>query len=87
MFRVADIRKRTAIAPKIHAVMYTWGPGHTTAEGELITVGVQPLPLHYLDATLLLPVVVEHTIDERSPLYGATRGSYVMCLLFSISML
>uniref|UniRef100_A0A383WNJ7 Inward rectifier potassium channel C-terminal domain-containing protein n=1 Tax=Tetradesmus obliquus TaxID=3088 RepID=A0A383WNJ7_TETOB len=75
MFRVADIRKRTAIAPKIHAVLYTWGPGHTTAEGELIPVGVTPLPLHYLDATLLLPVVVEHTIDERSPLYGHTSES------------
>jgi hypothetical protein len=86
MFRVADIRKRTAIAPKIHAVMYTWGHGHTTAEGELITCGVQPIPLHYLDATLLLPVVVEHTIDERSPLYGergarllATRRMYTRC--------
>ncbi|WIA36749.1 hypothetical protein OEZ86_008018 [Tetradesmus obliquus] len=75
MFRVADIRKRTAIAPKIHALLYTWGPGHTTAEGELIPVGVTPLPLHYLDATLLLPVVVEHTIDERSPLYGHTSES------------
>eukprot|EP00775_Hariotina_reticulata_P012503 gene12503-12638_t len=76
MFRVADIRKRTAIAPKIHAVMYTWGPGHTTAEGEHIPVMVQPLPLHYLDATLLLPVVVEHTIDERSPLYGADNVAH-----------
>lgn len=34
---------------------------------------VQDLPLHFLDATLLLPVVVEHTIDERSPLYGETE--------------
>eukprot|EP00882_Tetradesmus_deserticola_P015111 GHRQ01016088.1.p1 GENE.GHRQ01016088.1~~GHRQ01016088.1.p1 ORF type:complete len:387 (+),score=150.80 GHRQ01016088.1:751-1911(+) len=75
MFRVADIRKRTAIAPKIHAVMYNWGSGHTTAEGEVIAVDVQPLPLHFLDATLLLPVVVEHTIDERSPLYGHTSES------------
>jgi hypothetical protein len=31
---------------------------------------VQDLPLHFMDSTLLLPVVVEHTIDERSPLYG-----------------
>eukprot|EP00879_Flechtneria_rotunda_P009517 GHRR01009961.1.p1 GENE.GHRR01009961.1~~GHRR01009961.1.p1 ORF type:complete len:908 (+),score=299.94 GHRR01009961.1:108-2726(+) len=76
MFRVADIRKRTAIAPKIHAVLYTWGSGHTTAEGEHVPVQVQPLPLHYLDATLLLPVVVEHTIDERSPLYGHTSVSF-----------
>jgi len=27
-----------------------------------------------MDATLLLPVVVEHTIDERSPLYGEHQG-------------
>jgi hypothetical protein len=40
MFRVADIRKRTAIAPKIVAHLYTWGPGHTTAEGEHIPVQV-----------------------------------------------
>jgi Inward rectifier potassium channel C-terminal domain len=82
MFRVADIRKRTAVAPHIRAVLYTWGPGHTTAEGEHVPVLVQPLPLHYLDETLLLPVVVEHTIDERSPLYGAAVmnwQAHVLC--------
>jgi hypothetical protein len=40
---------------------------------------VQPLPLHYVDATLLLPVVAEHTIDERSPLYGAC-GAETWCI-------
>lgn len=40
MFRVADMRKRTAIAPKIIAHLYTWGPGHTTAEGEHVPVQV-----------------------------------------------
>lgn len=40
MFRVADIRKRTAIAPRILAHLYTWGPGHRTAEGEHIPVQV-----------------------------------------------
>jgi hypothetical protein len=34
------------------------------------TPQVQDLPLHFMDQTLLLPVVVEHTVDERSPLYG-----------------
>lgn len=92
MFRVADIRKRTAISPRIRALMYTWGPGHTTAEGEAVPVAVQELELRHLDATLLLPVVVEHTIDERSPLYGtaavqqsravaAQRGVLGMCVL------
>jgi hypothetical protein len=37
---------------------------------------VQALPLHFNDPTLLLPVVVEHTIDERSPLYGALGGPW-----------
>ena len=41
MFRVADLRKRTAIAPRIVAHLYTWGPGHTTAEGEDIPVQVR----------------------------------------------
>lgn len=53
--------------------MYTWGAGHTTAEGEHVPVLVQQINLHYLDATLLLPVVVEHTVDERSPLYGELK--------------
>lgn len=38
---------------------------------------VQDLPLHFLDSTLLLPVVVEHTIDERSPLYGTSGRLFV----------
>jgi len=40
MFRVADMRKRTAIGPRIVAHLYTWGTGHTTAEGEYIPVQV-----------------------------------------------
>lgn len=35
----------------------------------------QELPLSYRDPSLLMPVVVEHTIDERSPLYGHTHDS------------
>jgi hypothetical protein len=41
MFRVADIRKRTAISPKILAHLYTWGAGHRTAEGEYVPVQVR----------------------------------------------
>jgi hypothetical protein len=40
---------------------------------------VQDLPLHFQDETLLLPVVVEHTIDERSPLYGTTLTASAPC--------
>lgn len=33
---------------------------------------VQPLALDYPLGSLLLPLTVEHVIDERSPLYGHT---------------
>eukprot|EP00967_Tisochrysis_lutea_P019103 scaffold21684_cov18-Tisochrysis_lutea.AAC.2 len=36
---------------------------------------LQELRIDYLDPTLLLPVCVEHTIDERSPLHGHTQQS------------
>ena len=67
MFRVADIRKRTAIAPRLRCLLYSWA-GRVTMEGERVPVAVTELGLEYCDPALLLPVVVEHTIDERSPL-------------------
>ena len=74
MFRVADIRQRTSMSPLLTAQLYTWGD-RRTAEGEAIPVLVQDLPLTYSDKAMLLPVVVEHSVDERSPLYGHTRAS------------
>ena len=49
---------------------------HFRLDGCVMSYGaqVQDLPLHFMDQTLLLPVVVEHTVDERSPLYGETWG-------------
>ncbi len=38
-------------------------------------VQVQELQLLFNDPALLLPVVIEHTLDERSPLYGHTTQS------------
>jgi hypothetical protein len=35
----------------------------------------QELTVHYRDPMLLMPVVCEHAIDERSPLYGHTHDS------------
>lgn len=35
----------------------------------------QELTISYKDPTLLLPVIVEHIIDEASPLYGHTQQS------------
>ena len=62
------------IAPSVRAFLYTWG-GRKTAEGEKIPVRIEELDLGYIDGMLLLPLVVEHTIDERSPIYGHTYDS------------
>lgn len=58
--------------------MYTWG-GRKTAEGEKIPVRIEELDIGYIDGMLLLPLVVEHGIDERSPLYGHTFESLRVC--------
>ncbi len=62
------------IAPGVRAFLYTWG-GRKTAEGEKIPVRIEELDIGYIDGMLLLPLVVEHSIDERSPLYGHTYES------------
>lgn len=55
--------------------LYTWGEGRISAEGEKIPVRVEPIQLDYIDGMLLLPLIIEHTIDERSPLCGHTYAS------------
>ncbi|EIE26204.1 E set domain-containing protein [Coccomyxa subellipsoidea C-169] len=71
MFRVADV-----VSPRVRAFLYTWGGGRTTAEGEHIPFRADPLRLLYEDhLSLVLPLTLEHEIDERSPLYGHTYDS------------
>ncbi len=65
------------IAPTVNAYLYTWA-GYQTAEGEFLPVRVEPIELGSIAGMLLLPTVVEHTIDERSPLYGHTHDSLVV---------
>jgi hypothetical protein len=80
MFRVADIRRRTAMAPRVRAVLYLWSPqAHATAEGEPVGVTAQELTLTGGDPSLLIPAVWEHTVDERSPLYGHTHETLEAC--------
>ena len=55
--------------------LYTWGEGRITAEGERIPVRVESLYVDYIDGMLLLPLIIEHTVDERSPLCGHTHTS------------
>lgn len=44
-------------------------------EGEFIPVRNEELDLGNIDGLLLLPITIEHTIDERSPLCGHTYES------------
>ncbi|KAK9856462.1 hypothetical protein WJX84_003016 [Apatococcus fuscideae] len=75
MFRIADLRSTQVVEPKVKAYLYTWGAGRTTAEGEHIPVRIEELDIGYIDAMLILPLIIEHTIDERSPLCGHTHDS------------
>ena len=72
------------IAPAVRAYLYTWG-GRKTAEGEKIPVRIEELDIGYIDGMLLLPLVVEHGIDERSPLYGHTYESLRVCSLSNLT--
>ena len=77
MFRIADLRNAQVVEPKVRAYLYTWGEGRKTAEDEKIPVRVEAIELDYIDGMLLLPLIIEHTIDERSPLCGHTFESLV----------
>ena len=71
------------IEPQVKAYLYTWGEGRNTAEGEHIPVRIESLDIGYIDGQLLLPLIEEHTIDERSPLCGHTYMSLkAVSLLF-----
>ena len=60
----------------MRAFLYTWGGGRTTAEGEHIPFRMDPIELQHADhISLVLPLTLEHEIDERSPLYGHTYDS------------
>eukprot|EP00873_Tetraselmis_striata_P023378 jgi/Tetstr1/443642/TSEL_031640.t1 len=69
MFRIADVRQSQVMNPKITAYLYTL-PRRTTAEGEKLPFRTEELKLNFTDGVLLLPVILEHTIDNGSPLYG-----------------
>lgn len=79
MVRVADFRPTQVINPMVKAFLFTWA-GRTTAEGEHIPVRVEELAMGSpgslgVDGMLILPLIIEHTIDERSPLCGHTHDS------------
>lgn len=63
------------IAPRVKAYLYTWGEARYTIEGDRVPAKIEDLDIGYIDGMLLLPLVEEHTIDERSPLSGHTHES------------
>lgn len=78
MFRVGDVRDRKVISPKVRACLYTWH-GRQTSEGEFLPVRAQNMEINYRDDLMLLPITIEHVINEKSPLYGHTHESLLAC--------
>jgi hypothetical protein len=78
MFRVGDVRDRKVISPTVRACLYTWN-GRRTREDEFIPVLAQPMEINYRDDLMLLPITIEHVVDEKSPLYGHTHESLLTC--------
>jgi hypothetical protein len=78
MFRVADVRDRKVIQPRVRACLYTWNE-RRTHEGEHLPVTAQEMVISKVDPLMLLPITVEHVIDENSPLYRHTHESLVAC--------
>ncbi len=73
------------IAPRVKAYLYTWGPPRYTAEGDRIPAKIENLNIGYIDGMLLLPLVEEHNIDERSPLCGHTHQT-LMSVSFATAL-
>lgn len=78
MFRVYDARDRKMIRPNVRAVLYSWR-GRRTREGETMPVSAEDMAITKLDPLMLLPITVEHVVDECSPLYGHTHDSLTAC--------
>ena len=47
----------------------------TNQTGEHVPVRCEELQIGYIDGALLLPLIIEHTVDERSPLCGHTHDT------------
>ncbi|KAM4652185.1 ATP-sensitive inward rectifier potassium channel 11-like [Discoglossus pictus] len=78
MFRVGDLRKSMIISAsiKIQVVKKT-----TTSEGEVIPISQVDIqvenPLRTNSIFLVSPLIISHTIDEKSPLYN--YSAYDLC--------
>jgi hypothetical protein len=84
-------RSTTACDAKVRAYLYSWGEGRQTLEGEHIPVRVEPMELMHIESMLLLPTIMEHIIDERSPMFQLShddlflRGAEVVVTFEAVS--
>ena len=69
------------------AYLYTWGEARYTIEGDRVPAKIEDLDIGYIDGMLLLPLVEEHTIDERSPLCGHTHESLMAVSALNLLLL
>lgn len=76
-FRVLDVRPGRCRGPSVTAHLFRWPPpGSATAEGEPTPVRVDELALAPARLPpLLVPVTLEHRVDDKSPLAGETLAS------------
>ena len=72
------------IAPRVKAYLYTWGEPRYTAERDRIPAKIEDLDIGYIDGMLLLPLVEEHYIDERSPLCGHSHESLIAVSIMTV---
>ena len=71
-------RRHTACDAQVRAFLFTWGDGRRTLEGEHVPFRVEAMDLvQGVESMLLLPYVLEHVIDERSPLHGLSHDDLV----------
>lgn len=70
-------RSQTALDAKVSVFLYTWGNGRTSLEGEHIPVRVEQMELPAIQSMLLIPTIMEHAIDERSPLFNLNYDNLV----------
>ncbi len=67
MCRVGDLRKSHIILARVHMYVIK---NRYTEEGEIIPCDIEELEIsNSKDCLLFMPIIVEHKIDENSPLF------------------
>jgi hypothetical protein len=67
MFRIGDLRRNHIIIARVHLYIIK---SRLTAEGEVIPHDIEELPTSNPgDCLLFMPTIIEHKINEQSPLH------------------